>query len=144
MVLYLRRRRRPEVLVALSREERLAQRRAYNKSPAGKAARARWLAKPENQAKQNERSRAWYHANKDRSRARQRAAHGVVAAPGEQLEPGACPVCLRVRSLVLDHDYDTGAIRGWLCRQCNGFIGRTRDEARDRAARVLAYIQGAP
>lgn len=46
------------------------------------------------------------------------------------------------RTLVLDHDHETGAFRGWLCNRCNrgvGLIGDTLDAAR----KMVAYLERA-
>lgn len=45
------------------------------------------------------------------------------------LKPGRCSVCLRKdRILVIDHNHDTGEIRGVLCRQCNSALGLLGDD----------------
>lgn len=74
--------------------------------------------------------------------ARVRKWRGIVGATDER-RVGPCDVCAKVRSLLLDHDHETGAIRGWLCAPCNSFIGRTKADAIARAQRVLSYV-GAP
>jgi len=38
-----------------------------------------------------------------------------------------CGICNRSEKLVLDHDHDTGEIRGVLCATCNSGIGLLRD-----------------
>ncbi len=87
--------------------------------------------------------RAAYHrANKDRAKVLERTQRGVVGATAE-VRSGVCPVCLKARKrLLLDHEHDTGRIRGWLCSPCNTFLGRTDAEALARAERVVAYIKG--
>ena len=52
-------------------------------------------------------------------------------------EPKGCEICARPEGrttkdglqhgLSLDHDHQTGAFRGWLCRQCNLAIGNMMD-----------------
>lgn len=61
-------------------------------------------------------------------------------------QEGRCAVCGREpsgdrwdRSLHVDHDHETGAIRGLLCGPCNRGIGLLGDSA-DRIAAALAYL----
>ncbi len=56
---------------------------------------------------------------------------------------GRCAICQwatgRTKRLAVDHDHQTGEVRGLLCGPCNQTIGRLRDaaEAFDRAAEYL-------
>lgn len=44
---------------------------------------------------------------------------------------GTCAICLRAtgatRKLSVDHDHETGKVRGLLCRPCNDMLGHARD-----------------
>lgn len=54
-------------------------------------------------------------------------------------QAGKCAICLAREATCVDHDHDTGDIRGLLCRKCNsaiGIIGET-PELLDRAAKYL-------
>lgn len=57
----------------------------------------------------------------------------------------ACNICggeeTRDRRLCLDHDHDTGRIRGFLCCRCNLMLGRFRDDPSlfERAAKYLRH-----
>jgi hypothetical protein len=50
-----------------------------------------------------------------------------------ELEPFRCPICKKTTipgltsKVVLDHDHETGRIRGWICDSCNTGIGRFKD-----------------
>lgn len=61
----------------------------------------------------------------DRRQANRRKA-GIVGATGET-RFGQCPICCRESNLVCDHDHKSGAIRGWICSQCNVGIGNLGD-----------------
>ena len=55
-----------------------------------------------------------------------------------------CAVCLREyttqRKLVVDHDHETGKIRGLLCHYCNRGLGLLGD-TRESVERVLEYLK---
>jgi hypothetical protein len=58
---------------------------------------------------------------------------------------GVCAICLEddeKKGLGVDHDHDSGAIRGLLCPQCNGAIGmfRERPDLMQRATSYLAIF----
>lgn len=54
----------------------------------------------------------------------------------------ACPICEReVERFEVDHDHDTGAIRGLLCSRCNGALGQLCDDP-VLLRRALAYLEG--
>lgn len=38
-------------------------------------------------------------------------------------EKGVCPICEQYKILVVDHDHETGVIRGRICQSCNSRIG---------------------
>jgi len=57
-----------------------------------------------------------------------------------QAEDGRCAICKEAAKLHLDHDHQTGKIRGLLCGACNRAIGMMQDNpARLRAA--AAYLE---
>jgi hypothetical protein len=56
--------------------------------------------------------------------------------------PVVCECCGRApynSNLVLDHDHQTGAFRGWLCNQCNLGLGQIGDTL-DSVERLRAYL----
>jgi hypothetical protein len=52
---------------------------------------------------------------------------------------GKCLICDKPKPLVVDHDHNTGRVRGLLCRKCNVAIGMLEDDvmAVERAAAYL-------
>lgn len=72
-------------------------------------------------------------------------------------QSGLCAICAAEVVLVVDHDHDTGLVRGLLCGGCNTMLGRHGDrkptvaaaleQLRARSARLekaLAYLEGTP
>lgn len=46
----------------------------------------------------------------------------------------------KIMRLAVDHDHDTGKIRGLLCASCNVIIGQIRSE--DSLSRAILYLRG--
>ena len=59
-----------------------------------------------------------------------------------ETQQGCCAICQEPqdRSLAVDHDHTTGAIRGLLCSQCNLLIGNAKDDV-DILRSAIAYLQ---
>lgn len=62
---------------------------------------------------------------------------------------GVCKICLRdmlryggnsMLAAQLDHDHNTGKVRGWLCRACNLSVGLLGDDV-ERMARAIEYVR---
>jgi hypothetical protein len=65
--------------------------------------------------------------------------YGLTHDEYDELMAGPCAIC-GGESQVLDHDHDTGQIRGALCRACNTGLGQFADDA-DRVASALTYLK---
>lgn len=91
--------------------------------------------------------RAFHKAQKANNHERM-VAKTYGLAPGEyeqiyNLQGGTCAICQRAtgktKRLAVDHDHDTGLVRGLLCGPCNKMVGyfRNAPEAFERAAAYL-------
>jgi hypothetical protein len=63
-----------------------------------------------------------------------------VDAMREQ-QGGICLICLRSPAVHVDHDHETGLVRGLLCFSCNGALGQFDDEAW-RLRLAADYLEG--
>lgn len=109
----------------------------------------------ESQDRNNEKSRLWrianrerkYHtnkvwraANKDKvyrasEKCRLKQVYGITLEEYEQMSRGqgdVCKICKEpekklARKLSIDHNHDTGEIRGLLCSLCNLMLGHAKD-----------------
>lgn len=63
---------------------------------------------------------------------------GRDVAPHTCSQPCRSPDCRR--GMVLDHDHVTGRPRAYLCRSCNGRVGRV-ETGRGEDAAVAAYLE---
>lgn len=117
-----------------NREAQLERKRAYNKANKDRLAAAK---------------RDWYKRNRAQHAAYNRAKkYGItpeeydalVAAAG-----GRCEICGRSqeddgRDLNVDHDHETGKVRGLLCKRCNLALGYLGDDPA-LAARAADYLK---
>jgi hypothetical protein len=56
-----------------------------------------------------------------------------------------CPICEKttivgITKIVLDHNHETGGVRGWLCESCNTGIGRFDDNA-EIVKRAVSWLE---
>jgi len=101
----------------------------------------------ENAERRNATQRAYRAANPDRLReGHLRRRFGMSLDDYRamlELQRGGCAICGRPEpeggSLHVDHDHETGAVRGLLCFRCNGALGNL-DEDVDRLADAIAYL----
>lgn len=118
----------------------------------------------------NAEARAWHAANREVANAgrkerhrlnpQQKKAHDLMKMYGLTLEQydemlarqnHACAICGEPESrtrkgkllaLVVDHDHETGDVRGLLCASCNSVLGLADDDP-DRLRAAAAYIEEA-
>ena len=106
-----------------------------------------------NKERKDTASAAWRKTNPTaRARVRRRAwlkkAYGLTeleVAHMVVVQGGACAICrtefMEYRNCHVDHNHDTGEVRGLLCSNCNPGLGQFKDDpARLRAAAV--YLEG--
>lgn len=99
------------------------------------------------------RSRAWRKANPERQRTHSRRHHlrrkfGLTLEAYDDLlagQGGRCGICETTDTapwdwFCVDHDHDTGAVRGLLCHPCNVAIGQTGDDV-EVLRKAVAYLE---
>ena len=107
---------------------------------------------------EKERQKLWVLKNKDKSRKFQRQQHlkehyQLSLVDFDNLlkaQTGKCAICQRdifhrgdrvaSDTACVDHDHKTGRVRGLLCTNCNGGIGRLKD-SEEIILSALAYIR---
>ena len=78
----------------------------------------------------------------------QKLQHSMVKTTRQRylaLQKGRCAICNihiidAAKTCALDHDHDTGIVRGVLCNNCNGLEGKVRSAA-TRAKREGTYLE---
>lgn len=101
-----------------------------------------------------ETARRWYRANLERTRSYRRfRMYGVSEVEYQALvqeQGGRCAICRNPPEgrgkggvLVVDHDHETGAVRGLLCGLCNMGLGKFADSP-ERLLGAVAYLRGEP
>lgn len=93
-------------------------------------------------------TRRWHgkqSAGRNRRKYRLKYKHGLTIQEYDAmsaLQNGVCAICgkhPKTRNLSVDHDHNTGKIRGLLCYSCNYAIGIMRDDV-DRLRRAADYL----
>lgn len=76
--------------------------------------------------------------------AQRRSKYGLKRGEYERLraiQDGCCAVCKQpTETLQVDHDHDTGRVRGLLCGHCNKALGLFRDDP-DRLLAAVVYLK---
>lgn len=70
--------------------------------------------------------------------------YGMTEADREQLrssQMGICCICLSASAEHVDHDHETGKVRGVLCFSCNAALGQFKDRP-DVIRRAISYLEG--
>lgn len=110
-----------------------------------------------NKTRERRRAKEWREANKEMSAASARksgikARYGLSMADLEDMHTacgGVCGICGEAISLggprgnakaYVDHNHNTGSIRGLLCMCCNTALGKFR-ESREILGNAIAYLE---
>lgn len=95
----------------------------------------------------SERSRKYYRENKDRVRRRDLyRRHGITHEEYVKMweyQHGCCAICgvdFKEEKSVIDHDHETGEVRGLLCNGCNRGIGFFMDNPQS-LERAIEYLR---
>jgi hypothetical protein len=112
-----------------------------------------------NRAHRNARLSAWRKQNPqaalaNEQRKRMKHKYGMteeqVAAMFEA-QSGKCALCGEEKPLCVDHDHDTGKVRGGLCNRCNIVLGRYEGNisapnalTEEMVAKIRAYLANPP
>jgi len=92
-----------------------------------------------------EQIRATYLRHREMHQAtRRRHEYGLTAEQYAQLtaqQEGVCAICRRRAQLLVDHDHESGVVRGLLCLHCNSGLGQFRDNPQ-LLQTALAYLLG--
>lgn len=118
---------------------------ARYKTPEGQERDKSYRQKPKYKEGRNKRNRERYSPEAELSRTLQKR-YGITAAEYDCLfdqQRGLCAICLnppgRGGRLCVDHDHQSGKVRGLLCKPCNSLLGRWRDSP-DAADRAKDYL----
>lgn len=93
--------------------------------PGSRGALPRWCCKCR---KQRDRE---YKRNRDQRAAQLRWRYGIEPEDFDRMvaaQNGLCAVCQRKPAAHVDHDHETGEVRGILCLNCNAGIGQLQDD----------------
>jgi len=106
---------------------------------------------PEALARNRQQSRQWQVDNAERCQELRRAHKlknnfGITVAEYDEIldrQDGVCAICGKVcatgNRLAVDHNHETGKIRGLLCRSCNQALGAFLDDP-DLLMAAVAYL----
>ncbi len=82
------------------------------------------------------------HKNQDRKDIVRRHKYKIEPDDYESMlrsQGHGCAICGKKNDLAVDHDHETGQVRGILCRPCNSAIGFLKDDPA-LVAKAVAYL----
>ena len=104
---------------------------------------------PETKKKDYKRNRRWRKEHKERYiysqfKSRLKLEYNMTMEEFRAMETkqqGCCALCEREEFLVIDHNHETGKVRGLLCRACNLLVG-VLEKFEDLLPKVGDYLDG--
>lgn len=129
-----------------NREAVLERERAYRQSARGRETQRAW--REANSEKVKASKRAERQRNKDTRRDYDfRQKYGITLADYDRMfaeQDGLCAICFQPptggRRMAVDHNHETGKVRGLLCLRCNLAIGNLRDDPMVIAS-AFSYVE---
>jgi hypothetical protein len=116
---------------------------AYSCKPCQQEASNRWRDK--NRAAYNKGQARRNLAKHHRTRPDLMRKFGITRAEFDEMvraQEGRCAICtVPTKRLVVDHDHESGQIRGLLCGSCNLGIGNLKDDT-DNLRSAIRYLEG--
>lgn len=98
----------------------------------------------EDMPKARKASRDWKARNPDKVLdGRLRLVYGITLEQFDEMilnQGGMCAICEREALLHVDHNHNTGKVRGLLCPKCNGYLGIIQDSV-PALRRAIEYLQ---
>jgi len=97
----------------------------------------------------NSRSKEWYESNKDRVKHLNLQRDFKISLEDYNnlmdKQDDCCGICKRHKSefkikFAVDHNHDTGKVRGLLCGSCNNGLGRFKDSV-DLLSNAIKYLE---
>lgn len=102
---------------------------------------------PEQREAYRAKQKAWHLANKEYTKNRRLLrTYGITLAEHThqiEIRKSKCDGCKRVKKLVIDHDHNTGKLRGLLCNSCNRLLGVLNDDL-STLKRLVSYLENPP
>ena len=133
--------------------DRLVYDRAYREKHRERLREAhkRWRdANPGKMKAAQEKCRAMPHYKRQMTASHARRKYGLTIEEYEALVDGPCAICgdnvgrangRGRKGMVVDHDHETGRVRGGLCNTCNAGLGMFKDDTA-RLRKAAEYLEG--
>jgi hypothetical protein len=67
--------------------------------------------------------------------------YGITMEQRDALMDGTCPICMKRPKAHVDHDHETGSVRGGLCMTCNTALGWVEEVGLDAISRYLSIAR---